>query len=62
MKIEIDTSFSSNVKSALKQQMKSKRWLYLKMNMTPITLDSRLKNNDWRLDEIVKITKLLELK
>ena len=61
MHVTVRENFSHTVLTALKNQGKSKRWLYLQMNMTPFTLDSRLQNNDWRLGEIIKITQLLGL-
>lgn len=57
----IRRNFSEVVIDELAAQEKSKRWLYNQLNMTAQSFDSRLDNNDWRLDEIIKITTLLNL-
>lgn len=62
MEITVRDNFSQTVASSLRKMDKSKRWLYLQMNMTPVTFDSRIENNDWRLGEIIKISQILGLK
>ena len=59
MAITIDDNFSKTVEAVRKRKNISKRWLYLKLNMTPQTFEDRLAKNDWRLDEIKEVAKLL---
>lgn len=55
-------NIAEKVKAALKQQGKKKVWLYSRMEMTPQTLDSRLKSNAWSVAELVKLQDLLGIK
>lgn len=59
--IKVRLTFSQNVTDALKSQGRSKKWFAESMDMTAPTLDARLKNNDWRLGEIIKASQLLQL-
>lgn len=60
--ITVRTNFSETILKALEKQNKSKRWLYLQLNMAAQSFELRLEQNDWRLGEIIKITSLLGLK
>lgn len=62
MEITTRKPFGELVNEALKEQGRSKKWLYHQLEMSAPTFDARLKNNDWRLGEIIKITSLLDLK
>lgn len=53
---------SKKVIEALKEQGRSKVWLAEKLNITRQTLDSRLKNNDWRIGEVMLLMGLLQIK
>lgn len=61
MEITTRKPFGQVVNDALKAQGRSKKWLYNQLEMTAPTFDARVKNNDWRLGEIIKITALLGL-
>lgn len=62
MEIQVRENFSETVLTALKKKEISKRWLYLQLGMAAQTFELRIKQNDWRLGEIIKITSLLDLK
>ena len=62
MEIQVSTNFSKTVLDELVKQNASKRWLYLQLNMTPQTFEARIKHNDWRLSEIIKVMAILQLK
>jgi len=46
----------------LHRKNKTKVWLCEQMNLSRPVLDERLKENDWLICEVVKISRLLELK
>lgn len=46
----------------LHRSKKTKSWLCEQMHITRPTLDQRLEYDDWFICEIVKISRLLELK
>lgn len=50
---------SKKVIEALKEQGRSKVWLAEKLSMTRQTLDSRLKDNTWRIGEVMQLMTLL---
>ena len=53
---------SKKVLEALKEQGRSKVWLAEKLSMTRQTLDSRLKDNTWRINEVMLLMSLLDIK
>lgn len=55
-------NISEKVIKALEEQGKSKVWLYAKLEMSPPTLDRRLKDNDWSVAELVKLQDCLGIK
>lgn len=55
-------NISQKVISALKDKGIKKVWLYSRMEMTPQTLNSRLKSNDWSVGELIKLQDLLGIK
>lgn len=61
MEIKVRSNFSETVINTLTKRKLSKRWLYYKLEMAPATFELRLKQNDWRLGEIMKISNLLGL-
>lgn len=50
---------SNKVIAALKEQGRSKVWLSKKLNITRQTLDLRLKENTWRVNELIQLMSLL---
>lgn len=60
--LKLDT-MSTNIKviEALKKQGRSKKWLSEQMQMTRPTLYLRLKNNAWRVGEVMQLQALLDI-
>ena len=53
---------SEKVLAALKEQGRSKVWLAKKLYITRQTLDLRLKDNTWRIKEVILLMSLLGIK
>ena len=53
---------SKKVIEALKEQGRSKVWLCEKLNMSRPTLDNRLSDNTWRINEVITLMSLLGIK
>lgn len=58
MKREEYQSFNKIVEKAIKEQGRSKTWLAEALNISRPTLDRKLKNNTFKLEEVVKLKNL----
>ncbi len=55
-------NISQKVLASLKEQGRSKSWLYGKLGMTAPTLDKRLKSNGWKVSELIQLQDLIGIK
>lgn len=61
--LKLDTmETNKKVVEALKEQGRSKKWLSEQMQMSRITLHTRLRDNEWRIGEVIQLQRLLGIK